>query len=400
MNENTAMHRAQPSKRRSLRSPGVALGTLLAAAVAAATGSCFFSSATNVCASGLRCAPGFVCDMANDACIEIGGCGDGHVSTDRGEVCDDGNTQDGDGCSADCESTEVCGNGVIDAAIEEQCDDKNTRDGDGCSSKCRFEQCGNRVLDQQEVCDDGNALPGDGCNADCTSNEACGNGITDNEPDGPIHEDCDPVDVFPAPATDSDACDSDCTFPVCGDGHFNKLHLVTGMGPDHVEQCDTAGDSETCDDDCTFVTCGDGHPNVPAGEQCDLGSENSNLPDKQCRTDCRKRACGDGIVDGAHGEVCDDGDDDVHDACPSGPTGTCKDAKCGDGFVRTGVEQCDTGTNNSDSNADACRTTCVNAFCGDGVKDSNEACDKGGNGRPEDGCSGQLHCNNDCTACM
>jgi len=29
-------------------------------------------------------------------------CGDGYIDTDTGETCDDGNTKDGDGCSATC----------------------------------------------------------------------------------------------------------------------------------------------------------------------------------------------------------------------------------------------------------------------------------------------------------
>jgi cysteine-rich repeat protein len=47
-----------------------------------------------------------------------GHCGDG--VRDPGEACDDGNTTGGDGCSADCKSTEVCGNGIVDPG--EECD--------------------------------------------------------------------------------------------------------------------------------------------------------------------------------------------------------------------------------------------------------------------------------------
>ena len=39
---------------------------------------------------------------------------------DGAEVCDDSNTEDGDGCSAACNSDEVCGNGVIDTPVGEQ----------------------------------------------------------------------------------------------------------------------------------------------------------------------------------------------------------------------------------------------------------------------------------------
>src|SRR5690606_10529963 len=42
---------------------------------------------------------------------------------------------------------------------------------------------------------------------------------------------------------------------------------------------------------------------------------------------------------------------------------TCLNAVCGDGHVRTGVEQCDDG---NASNNDACLASCLHASCGDG----------------------------------
>jgi cysteine-rich repeat protein len=60
---------------------------------------------------------------------------------------------------------------------------------------------------------------------------------------------------------------------------------------------------------------------------------------------------------------------------------------CGDG-VLDADEECDDGTDNSDSVADACRTTCFLAHCGDGIVDAGEACDDGGNDGG-DGCNGQ-----------
>jgi cysteine-rich repeat protein len=66
------------------------------------------------------------------------GCGNSRVDPD--EVCDDGNTNSGDGCSADCKSIETCGNGVVDPVNGEICDDGNLLDHDGCSSTCQPEQ--------------------------------------------------------------------------------------------------------------------------------------------------------------------------------------------------------------------------------------------------------------------
>ena len=69
-------------------------------------------------------------------CMPIA-CGNGFV--DPGEQCDDHNQVAGDGCSADCLSSETCGNGVRDGNKFEECDDGNLVNGDGCDSKCERE---------------------------------------------------------------------------------------------------------------------------------------------------------------------------------------------------------------------------------------------------------------------
>jgi len=58
--------------------------------------------------------------------------------------------------------------------------------------------------------------------------------------------------------------------------------------------------------------------------------------------------------------------------------------ECGNGEVEVG-EECDDGSANSDSVADACRTDCRDHYCQDGVVDSGEACDDG-NDANNDGC--------------
>ncbi len=82
-------------------------------------------------------------------------CGDGAFDPAR-EECDDGNNNDDDGCSRACtlglgwvaDATGaptfqgVCGNGIIEVLnpdLGEFCDDGNTQDGDGCSSSCTVE---------------------------------------------------------------------------------------------------------------------------------------------------------------------------------------------------------------------------------------------------------------------
>ncbi len=328
--------------------------------VSAATNSCLPDTETFVCDSGRRCPAGQVCALRQDICIDIGGCGDGHIGS--GEVCDDGNVLDDDGCSHDCTSIEICGNGKIDS--REECDDGNLNDGDGCSSKCTLEACGNLIIDVAagEACDDGNEISGDGCSADCKSNEACGNGIIDIY----LGEECEfAKKPFPHHFEDTAQCDNDCTFPVCGDGHRNTV----------LEDCDPGimfmgmpMDSKGCDNDCTFVECGDHHTNQAAGEECDNGSDNSNLPNAECRKNCHKASCGDGILDkDTHdpnhpNEMCDDGNDNTNDDCPSGPGGSCKPATCGDGFVNTtGLgphEECDPPESTCSDGTTKCDSNC------------------------------------------
>jgi cysteine-rich repeat protein len=100
-------------------------------------------------------------------------CGDAQVEPVLLEECDDGNTQNGDGCDNDC-TLGGCGNGTINPG--EACDDANEVEGDGCDSNCTISACGNGVTGGTEACDDANEVEGDGCDSNCTLS-ACGNGI-------------------------------------------------------------------------------------------------------------------------------------------------------------------------------------------------------------------------------
>ena len=80
-----------------------------------------------------ECGAGFACTVGGTCKASV--CGNGVV--DFNEECDDGNTDSGDGCSAECNWESVCGDGVIEPP--EQCDDGNTDDGDGCSAECKNE---------------------------------------------------------------------------------------------------------------------------------------------------------------------------------------------------------------------------------------------------------------------
>jgi cysteine-rich repeat protein len=116
-------------------------------------------------ADGSRCTADTVVvgTCSQGACISSG-CGNGIVEAELGEVCDDGNTVAGDGCSADCTSDETCGNNVTD--IGEQCDcgvaahvnpsctGPNSDSAGTCNTHCQF-RCGDGIVEPDEGCDPG-----------------------------------------------------------------------------------------------------------------------------------------------------------------------------------------------------------------------------------------------------
>jgi fibro-slime domain-containing protein len=129
-------------------------------------------------------------------------CGNAVKNADT-ELCDDGNTQGGDGCSAECRTEPGwlcvqegrpcvairCGDGVL--AGDEDCDDGNAVSGDGCTASCRLEAgykcvvpaqtctptvCGDGIREGAEQCDDGNLDPFDGCDPGCKVEPRCAGG--------------------------------------------------------------------------------------------------------------------------------------------------------------------------------------------------------------------------------
>lgn len=228
-------------------------------------------------------------------------CGDGELSQIEG--CDDGNTDSGDGCSAECVS-EYCLDGVVQAGIGEQCepaladvacddecrlmvcgderlsineacDDGNTDPGDGCDAECLPEFCGDGRVQAGigEECDDQNAEDDDGCSRACRL-EVCG----DSRTQAGLGEDCDDGGTVAG-----DGCSETCRLEFCGDGHVQR-----GLG----EECDDGpgnGTDAPCGETCQLAFCGDGRLQPSLGERCDDGWI---LPFDGCDGHCQPETLG------------------------------------------------------------------------------------------------------------
>jgi cysteine-rich repeat protein len=179
-------------------------------------------------------------------------------------VCDDANTADGDGCSADCmviepgwtcstaglRCTPTCGDGV--PVGRESCDDGNTVDNDGCSAACQVEPvfldpitqtmvgwtcpetggpctasvCGDGVVTGEPCDDGGNNDMGDGCSPGCRLEPDC------TAPDGSCVSQCGDGLIL---AGDNEECDDGNNRS--GDGCSSDCKVEPGF------MCDTINDA-------------------------------------------------------------------------------------------------------------------------------------------------------------
>jgi len=68
---------------------------------------------------------------------------------------------------------DICGDGIVQEECEEECDDGNTNNDDGCSDICLPEDCPDEECSPEESCDS--------CPADCGMCPPCEDGIEPNE---------------------------------------------------------------------------------------------------------------------------------------------------------------------------------------------------------------------------
>lgn len=138
---------------------------------------------------------------------------------------------------------------------------------------------------------------------------------------------------------------------------------------------------------CKNVACGNGIVETNLGETCDFGAGPGHPADPTCPADCTK-VCGDGNPEGD--ETCDPLPLNPTSCVPPtevGPQAPCtvRVPLCGDGFVNTPAEVCDTngnlGTNGQPlTNNQVCAPDCKSISgpkCGDGAVAGSEQCDSG-----------------------
>ncbi len=264
----------------------------------------------------------------------------------------------------------TCGDWVIENPPE-TCDDGNTDDGDGCSSTCAEEaaSCGNNITERAEYCDDG------GESAECTAfcNQKCSG-------DG----DCDYFACwrnFGTPHGDfgaySEYSTNTCFFGEC-QGEFNMTNFCTNeTGPTVCRDgIDNDGDSDTdCDDsDCSSdATCSCVISEGPPEVTCNDSSDN----DCDGNTDCADSDC--------DSETCDTGKTCQSGVCSSPPSTDCNNDGTDDG-ANEDCSNCPNDAYDCESDEKCINGSCTDTdgtcaredVCGDGWVGPNEACDDGG----------------------
>jgi cysteine-rich repeat protein len=271
--------------------------------------------------------------------------------------------------------------GVADPG--EMCDDANDDDTDGCTKACRFTcQVDAECLDSSfcngpERCDveAHTCLPSTGALPDrtlCGENQICAAGVCTDLPnqcgDSIVYvgeEECDDGD-----AVNRDGCESDCTFS-----------CMATLDERNCKGLDPCGGTWSCDDATHQCRAG---TQLPDGQACGAN--------KTCRGGvCADRLCGNNTREGA--EECDDGNTIQLDGCENDCRFTCsaddpqRDCKITDACA--GESTCDAthqcsepqpaadGTECGSSFGFECRDgACIDTrFCGNGTIDPGEDCD-------------------------
>lgn len=251
-------------------------------------------------------------------------CPNNVLEEELGEVCDDGNYNNNDGCNSlceyscteddDCDDGRPC-NGRETCNIEShKClPGEKLKDHETCgpsqscfSLECLPDACGDQWTKGTEECDDGNNVNNDGSEAN--KNDNC-------------TTKCKFTCVSTDPSRDCSALEyAQCGPPqVCND----KTHICEVGASDTAVAEKTACNLNGVDGagwciagQCVPTNCGD--KQIGGLEECDEGDQNGKpdanglLPSK-CTKDCKVQECGNKKVEGT--EECDDGNRNDLDTC-------------------------------------------------------------------------------------
>lgn len=280
------------------------------------------------CTDLITGAPAGVCPAAPEGCDSGGGAITFNVP---GAVSNAACVLGGVGPICVIPATKTCaGNPAAQCSIDGDCAagtgpcGRSDTTPNACRKSCTPAGCGDDVIDKNETCDNGNSgcfigmarVDGLSCK-DKAATDACvaaGGNVCRHLPDG-----------AKGGTDDCAANDQNC--------NISRADLPNA-----------------CRNNCALPSCGDGVVN--AGEDCDNGTAHNGVDcvgSVCCTSKCKNNACHDGEKLGT--EECDDTNTSNNDACVD----TCKNAKCGDGFLHTGVELCDDGNT---VNFDGCSADC------------------------------------------
>jgi uncharacterized protein (TIGR03382 family) len=318
----------------------------------------------------------------------------------------------------------VCGDGHLEGT--EVCDDDDSDTGDGCDDACQEETGFTCVTGAGEpsVCtdDDECVLGTDDCgaNATCTNTPGAFSCACDAGYDG---DGLTCVDIDEC-ATSADDCDVNalCTNTIgdftcaCNDGYSGD-----GVTCVDIDECATSADDCSANAACTNtpgdftcecndgysgdgVTCTDVDECTTGADDCSANAACTNTPGGfSC--ECNDGYQGDGVICDDINECAAEVDDcDVHAECTNTPgafTCACDTGYDGDGTACADIDECDLGTDNCDNHASCTNSTgsfsclCDTGFsgngvacapiCGDSTLVAGEECDDG-DAVADDGC--------------